>query len=216
MRRYTDLTKKELAELSQEELDRFIELELAYAGITPVMCPVKPVIKEIALDASEVAYEVFGVLFKNQEDALVVSQMEVLREDYDYYGAGYAYKYLKLNDNNAVKTEKYYKKEEVLAVKDVLKGNRLLEEEYDKQKKSYDAFLKDTEAIRDSVREAVTAAHTFFQRVAAMKLQYQRYLTLAEGDEKIARNFFDSAYGILEEEYETAVFSSKAEAKSED
>ena len=216
MRRYTDLTKKELAELSQEELDRFIELELAYAGVTPVMYPVKPMIKEIALDMSEVAYEVFGVLFKNQEDALTVSKMEVFREDYDYYGAGYNYKYLKLNDNNGVKAEKYYKKEEVLAIKDVLKGNRLLEEEYGKQKKMYDAFLKDTEAIRDSVREAVTAAHTFFQRVAAMKLQYQRYLTLAEGDEKIARNFFDSAYGALEEEYETAVFSSEAEAKSED
>lgn len=216
MRRYTDLTKKELVGLSKEDTDRLIDIEIAYAGIEPVYAPTEPNLKDVKLLKSHTAFEVFGILFANQEDAITVSQMLTFREDYDYYGSGYDYKYLSRNDDNGVKTRYFYEKNDVAAVKEILQENRLLQEKYNEEEKAYKAFVKSTSEIRNGVLDAITAAHNFFQRVTAMKLQYRKYLNLSEGDEKIAMNFFNSAYGELTEEYAIAVFGDQLSGKPEE
>jgi len=207
MRRYTDLSKEELAVLNNEDIKHFIDLEIAIAGIKPVIKPVPPVLAEMKLQKTETAYEVFGILFKEQADALAVSQMKVLRADYDYYGSGsYEYRYLTPNESNAVKTEQFYTKEEVKAHSQVIKENMVLQKAYNEAEKAYNSFVTETKEIRDAIYGAVNDARAFFTQVEKMKQQYQHYLKLTEGDEKIARNFFDNAYGVLEEEYAKRVW----------
>ena len=57
MKRYDELTHEELVALTETDIERLVELEIAHAGII-----------------SETAFQVAGMLFKNESDAIAVAR----------------------------------------------------------------------------------------------------------------------------------------------
>lgn len=194
MKRYDQYSKEELAVLTEEQINTLVDLEIAYAGVMPAERPTPPSYEDVKMNKSEAAYSVYGIYFKNQSDALAVSGMQVFRQDYDYAAGGYDYKYLRENTSNEVKTEFFYKKEDVKRFKDTLIQNKTLKDQYESDKKDYDKYFDSTSKIRTAVWEAYREACRFVNSVNNAKNMYDKYLQLAEGDKAIAKKFFLDAY----------------------
>lgn len=195
MKRYTEYTNEELIELTQEEIQNLIELEIAFAGIMPVMEPQLPNLASIDLKKELTLYEVNGMLFKNAEEAQQVLKMDVWEENYDYGGAGYDYKYGEKKDLN-MSVVMYYEKEQIWKVRQALTENKRLNDSYNQEKSAYDKFIKETKNIRESVRAAVDNAWTWKNDLDHAKSVYEKYLRLADGNEAIAQSFFRNAFKV--------------------
>ena len=194
MKRFNEYSKIELAQVSQEELQTLIELELAYAGILPEIAPTELPPFEAGIKPTEIFYEVFGVLFKNQIDAITVSSMQVASETYDYYGGGYNYKYGESKESTAVSTKSLYKKEDVMRVKSMLSERKKVEDIYAEELKKYNKFMEATSSVRSEVLDAYNEACNFTRKIELAKEMLGKYRELADGNEEIARNFFLNAY----------------------
>jgi hypothetical protein len=74
MKRYDEYSKAELAEVSTETLNTLIDLELAHEGVLPVVPPTPLPEFSAGIKPTETLYEVFGILFAKQEDAITTEQ----------------------------------------------------------------------------------------------------------------------------------------------
>jgi len=194
MKRYYDLSREELCDLSSEEIQNLIDLEIAYAGILPILEPNPPKLTDVVIEKNVKMYRVHGLLFKSNEDAAIIANMDVYQESYDYYGAGYDYKYAERRDNEAVTTVNFYNKDRVKNLRADLSINKELKDKYDKDKSEYDKWYKETSTIRDKVRGAINKAWEEKRELELAQSMFQKYLRLADNDEEIARTFFRDAY----------------------
>jgi len=194
MKRYDEYSKTELAKVSQEDLNLLVDLELAHAGILSETSPTELPPFDAGIKPTETFYEVFGVLFKNQADAITVSMMSVAAEEYDYYGAGYTYKFPSFDRSNAVSTKVLFKKEDVMRVKAALSARKKAEEVYAEESKKYTKFTEATSKIRSDVTDAYYEACDFARSIELAKQMLEKYRVLADGNEETARNFFRDAY----------------------
>lgn len=194
MKRYNEYSKAELAQVSQEDLQTLIDLEFANEGILPEIKPAELPPFDSGIKPTEIFYKVFGVLFKNQADANTVSEMEAVSEDYDYYGAGYNYKYAGPKMCGAVSREVFYSKSDVMRLGLVLAERKKAEELYKEASKKYSEFLETTSNIRNEINDTYREACDFIRKVVYAKQMLEKYRLLADGNERIARNFFLAAY----------------------
>jgi len=194
MKRYNDLKHEELVVLTEEDIERFIDIEIAYNGIMPVSCPEVPSLAQEGIVATEIAFEVHEILCKTEEDAIAISRMEVFRTDYDYNAGGYDYKWLSPILDPSITKKTFYKQSDIVRIKDVLAKNKEKKSEYEKKKEAYDKYLKATGQIRSDVyavyREAIDLQRDF----DAAKLIHKKYLELANQDSVVAMGFFKNTY----------------------
>jgi len=194
MKRYEEYEATELQALSDDQIVALIELEIAYAGIRPVFKMDPPSLEDVHITPTVTAYKVGERYFQNEDDAIEVARKTFFKLDYDYQGAGYDYKWLEPVLDTDVSKCIYYHKEDVMRVKEALTDNNRKREEFEKQNKEYNEFLKTTTAIRQEVWSTVNEARKVVAEIEHAKLIFQKHLGLAEGNEDIAKNFFRAAY----------------------
>ena len=195
MKRYMDYEKAELAGFDDARVKQLIELEVAYAGVLPVPEPEPVELEEVKIEATDVAYQVYDVLFEKLEDAIQVSGMKVLASSYDYAGAGYDYKYLEPHEYGKA-SEKlfFYKKDDIEAVKGILTENSRRKAEHEAQDNEYQRYKNATQKIYSSVWAAVAESKEQQREIAHAITIYAKHTELADQDEKIANKFFCDAY----------------------
>lgn len=71
MKRYTDLTTEELANLSSEAIKKFIEIEVAFAGVKMIPKPLPYEPFNFQVKPAMKAYSVKGILVASREVAEV-------------------------------------------------------------------------------------------------------------------------------------------------
>ncbi|HUW31821.1 MAG TPA: hypothetical protein VM223_09435 [Planctomycetota bacterium] len=194
MKRYTDYEAAELAALTDEQVATLIELEIAIAGIKPVFKVLPPTLAEVHITPCVVTYQVGERYFQNEDDAIEVARKPFFKLDYDYQGAGYDYKWLEPVQDTEVSKHLFYRKEDVMRVKEALAENHRKRQTYDKQNQEYNEFLKATSAIGHEVWSVVDEARKKVAEIEHAKGIFQKHLQLAEGNEEIAKNFFKAAY----------------------
>jgi hypothetical protein len=194
MIRYSDLTHEELIVLKEEDIDRYIDIEIAHEGIMPVACPEVPTVAEEGIVQSEIAYEVGGLLFKNEEDAIKVSMMAQVKSSYDYSSGGYDYMWLDPVFERSVAKKMFYKQSDVVRIKDILQKNAAKRKDYDNQKTKYDKYLKNTGQIRESVYSLYHDALRLEEEYRGAEKILAKYKDLSGGDEAIATSFFRNTY----------------------
>ena len=199
MKRYTDLTHEELIVLKDEDIERLIDIEIANEGIMPVACPVVPSLESEGIVKSEIAYEVGGILLKNEEDALTVSRMEQFNTSYDYQAGGYNYQWLDPVTERTITKKNFYRQTDIVRIKELLQRNKSKREEYDKLKNEYDKFLTVTGKIRDAVYSFWREALNLQQEIDEAKAVLEKYRGLSDGDETVAINFFKNTYKTRED-----------------
>jgi hypothetical protein len=195
MKRYTDLTREEMANVTHDELQKFIDIEIAYAGIIPADCPEPLPPSDIVLTKNDTAYEVCGSIYvKTIKDFEALSKIKLYKSAYDYYGAGYDYQYLEEVDIECKSPANFYSKDEVQTAAIKLKERRELKEAYEVKKKEFDKFEKDTYETRKAVMDVYNEAVNFKNSVNQALEQFKKYMDLSSQDEVIAKRFFREAY----------------------
>jgi hypothetical protein len=203
MKRYSEMTPEELVALTDDQVRRLIDIEIAFAAIKPVEVPVEPTLEAAGITASVIGYKVGELVFLDEKDARAVAALPVLKEAYSY-GISYNHRWLEPSECKVEKAA-FYKQEDVLRIGSALKENESRRNVYDKQKSDYDEYLRKTTDISSGVWRAVKEARDKLAEIEAAKRAYQKYLGLADGDHQIARKFFQDAFKSYEELVETVL-----------
>jgi hypothetical protein len=195
MKRFRDLSKEELVTLTDEQIQNFIDIEIAYEGIMPVLEPQYLAVPAIDIKPTVAVYECHSQLFKNKEDAIKFSEMEKLESSYEYsIGSDYKYCSQKSDYGNDIKTKYFYKKEELEKVQTTLQDISRIQNRNNEQEKEYKNFIKETSKVRQSIYETINEAQDEIAEIEKAKKIYEKHLSLADGNKEIADKFFCDAY----------------------
>lgn len=193
MKRIGDLEQAELVALDDETIQRYIDLEIAHAGVMPVLAPAPLQLEDVSIEANEVAFEVSGVLVRTIKEAEILSKMNLLTTDYNFK-ASYDHRWLKPLTGVTITEKKFYDEADVNRVADLLGEQNRKQTEYDTGRREYDKFVRETIEIRNNVRATVNAACTIAREIETAKATYAKHLDLANGDELVGARFFRDAY----------------------
>jgi hypothetical protein len=200
---FEQLTDKELLELTQDQIDWYIKLKKAEAGIRIVVCPETPEYRQIP-DKDFTLYEVCGYHFEDRETAEEIARAvngkitKAYKVDYDYYRGGSDHKYAKPYEGNLVDVNivTVYKKETYFGIKDILISNKKIEDAYKDLKNEYDQQEEASSEIVEKIYGAIIGARERKQQYEEYLTRIQEYLRLSNGDTTVAWNFFEKAYTI--------------------
>jgi hypothetical protein len=192
MKRYTDLTTEELANLSSEMIQKFIEIEVAFAGVKmmPKPLPYEPF--NFQVKPAMKAYSVKGVLVASREVAEILQNAVVYKEQYNY--PDYDHKYLEEQTTREIDEREFYLKQDLEAVKSQVATTKKAEEEFRAANKLFCEYEQQTDAFKAEVLEVVNEARRIMDRQRQAQAAYDKYLNLADGNEIIAKKFFRDAF----------------------
>lgn len=210
MKRFQELTDVEVLALSEEEIERYIKLEMAEEGIKILQKPVEPKYKTIP-EGDELTYGVGGfadnVVFKEKGAAQRIADAitKELPNAFDLsYNRNYSLRYLKKADTEytnlgVVKHSKHYKKETLDRIEEDKTANDDLKRIYEKELKEYDSENNRASRIRSDIWDRVHYLQQQELEKERNLTRYKEYLELANGNPEIAMNFLKKAYTIDEQ-----------------
>ena len=202
-----NLTNQVKAKLTKEEIDTYIKLQLAEEGHPlPYAEPQKPKqpegLTEFDLDVLDVG-GYFKVVYTEELEELfkeVLTKGRYLKPiiDNSYDTIGYEemeedhYAFPKIN------RRKSRSKAKIEANKEPFERYQKELEKYEKNHKEWKIVETQYQAVRADVLEDIEEAVSALQRKQTLKEIYQQYVSLANGDEAVAKNFFTRVYTTAE------------------
>lgn len=192
MKRYTDLTTEELSELTSDEIQRFIDIEVAHAGIQIVSKPLPLEATFPKLESNVTAYSVKGVVVKTMEDAQVIQNLTIYSEKYEW--PNYTHKFLKEVTESDISIKQFYTQEQVKQVATQAEAYKKAEEAYKEANKVYCEYQQQIDSFKTEVMDAISEARNVMYRRQQAQAAYDRYLDLADGSKEIAKKFFLDAF----------------------
>lgn len=204
MKTINDLTDAELVELTDEKLEVFIDRECAEKGIP--LLPSEPVPpQEPTIPYDTIAYVVAYFEFENREDAEAVAAIINGKPR-----AKYEFKYphdeshfvgWSIEDRVHVTEKTILSPPQHLATKAMRERYKAEKDAYDKLYEEYRKILGERDDVAGEVRsrrwDALKRKHDRDRH----RQNFERYVTMAEGDRAVAFRFFSSAYGSALLEY---------------
>jgi hypothetical protein len=202
LKTFEQLTDNELIALTQEQIDWYIKLKKAEAGIRIVARHKLPELREIPAQ-DMVLYDICKFNFINREDAEESSKLinskigNAYQTAYDY-SAGYDRQYGKPFTGTLadVKMEKVYSETAYNSIKDILISNKKIQSSYEELKSEYDEVEEKSSEIVNNIYDKIREANGRKDLQEEYIIRIHDYLRLANGDVTIAWNFFEKAYEI--------------------
>lgn len=194
MKRINEMTREELLQVTEEQRQTLIDLEVAHAGIMPVLEPVYEQVEAVPLEKKDLVYEVHGLYIRNKEDAEKLANIEVCGYSYED-SVGYDFKYLTEPELGKIEIKKFFLKSDIAAAKGLLKRKAAIEARNSAKRKEYQEYESKIKDIVDHVYCKLEEAHEWKAKLDHAVSIFERHLKLAEGNYGIAVNFFKSAYG---------------------
>lgn len=192
MKRYTDLSMEELNALTDEQIQKFIDIEVAFAGIQMVTKPMPVEASRITIVPTVSAYHVKGVLVKELGVAKALQEATVFIANYNY--PDYDRKYLSEKTEVGIETQQFFLKEELDQVKGQVTAAKEAETAFKEANKLYCEYQQQIDAFQQEVLCAVSNARQVVYQRQQAQAAYDRYLDLADGNEDIAAKFFRDAF----------------------
>lgn len=199
LKRYKEYSNKEMAAMSQEDIEKLIDIECMVNGVTPLTVePVNIEVPEIPEpDVQVYCINADKMFFTDFEEAKAIADLinrskSIVDTNYDYL-AGYNKRYIIKNRNVAVvETEHYYSKEEYDQLKDTMIS---AEKTKEKNKSIMDEYKNLTSEYRD-LRESVINAYNnaLYERACYQNAKnvYLKYLSISNGDKGVANEYFET------------------------
>lgn len=192
MKRYTDLSIEELNSLTDEQIQKFIDIEVAFAGIQIVIKPLSAEVQRITIVPTLSAYHIKGVLVEDLEVARILQSAVVFKTNYSY--PDYDRKYIEEVTETGIETQQFFHKEELEQVKGQVTAAKEAETAFKAANKLYCEYQQQIDAFQHEVLGAVANARQVIYQRQQAQAAYDRYLNLADGDEDIAARFFRDAF----------------------
>ena len=203
MKPFEDLDDVEVLALSQADIDRYIDLECAEAGVQLLTDP--PVLPEsVSTKPDQEVYTVPAMLFIHRTQA---EQVAALASTFPRYKTGYVgnsysiYKVIRDDDAVDVSETRYFSEAFADARAGLIDDERRLKEEYQKERNRYDLIISKRAAIDRRMKTRVASVQQARARAEQLRQQHARYLELADGNRRVAARFLAAAFP----EAETAV-----------
>lgn len=197
MKTYWENSEVERMNMKHEEVQSLIDIELMTKGIIKVNPPSFKEIKSLDQFEKVIYYEVSGILFKTMEQASAFVQLNPLKEAYDYYGAGYDFKYAESADNS-IKTVHLFKADDIKINQGVFKWNKTAKEYNEAEEKKYKKELETMDAATSPVWDDWNEKQATRYKCDRINETYQDYLKMTEGNEQLARDFLTKIYSESE------------------
>ena len=197
MKTYWENSEVERMNMKCEEVQALIDIELMTKGIIKVNPPNFKEIKSLDQFEKIIYYEVSGILFKTMEQASAFVQLNPLKEGYDYYGAGYDFKYAECADNS-IKTVRLFKADDIKINQAVFKWNKTAKEYNEAEEKKYKKELETMDAATSPVWDDWHEKQATRHKCERINETYQDYLKMTEGNEHLARDFLTKIYSESE------------------
>ena len=196
MKKVDEYTLEELMGLIEDDeekaVEKLIDIEIAHRGIIPVEEPDITTVTKIDLEKTEMGWKIGGIIFDNEDDALVVSKMKVYSEEYDY-NIGYDYKYMKKVDSH-IQREYFYNHVVLTKLANKIKQEKEAKEENETKLKEYKDYEKAIYDARSFVNGFINEAASLRNRINKAKEVFQKYLNLADNNVTTAKQFFNNTY----------------------
>jgi len=211
---FEQLTDVELLALSQEDIDWYVKLKKAEAGVKILNCPETPLYRDIP-EKDLTVYQVCGYSFADKGTAQEIADLinsknlNAMEVDYDY-SHGSDYKYAKPYEGSLTNVEikKVFTLATYTSIKDILISNKKIEDAYNKVKREYDNEEEKANEVTEIIYTTITEARERKVQQEEYVTRIQEYLRLSNGDTTIAWNFFDKAYSV-ETSVKTKILESK-------
>jgi hypothetical protein len=216
MKKFEELTEKELLNLTEGEISFYIKLKMAEEGVKFLKEIEEPKYEEIPPYDSK-AY-VVGVLmdavvFNNIKDAETVAdtlrkiKMHRLRTDYN---SGDYIKYKEEVDKPAydwdffdIRVIDSYSPELYKEVKKLIKYNKELEKNYKNEFEKYQEEIRKRQIIENSILDKISEVKEKYDKLDNYaSIFYNEYLPLAENNKDLAMKFMKKAYNLTKDEEE--------------
>lgn len=217
MKTFNELSKQELSQLNEMQIDAYIDIELANQNIT------KPIRSSIDFpdflsmtdtvpERDMTVYECAGYTFTDLESARKVSDLlsslPQVRTDYSY-DVGSEFRYAKEQEfnNTSVEVKKYYSQAKFEAIKSQLKQ---LKERNKAQNKDGDVIVDDVinysaiDDVKYAIRSKVRSAIQFFAEIQTVAKDFDKYLSIVNDEQKAYETLF-TVYNIQDEDFKAAV-----------
>lgn len=197
MKNFEDLSDKEVLDLTESEIQLYIDIELMKAGVVKPIMPKAPKHEVINLKYDEYyAVKVYynQIVFDSFEKANIFVDLypQTLDQLYDF-PKPHNYR-LRKDSDLSIEKIKVVRESEVDKYRDVMSKRKKEDEEYAKLKKEYDKEVSALEEIRDRIWDRVNAAQAHYDKVSRISKTWQEYLDLADQKEVIALGFLLKAF----------------------
>lgn len=194
MNRITDLSTKDLLKLSDDDIERYIQIELMHEGIVVPPLPQKPNQFALAKTVKVWRIQSGGITlctFPTQEIAqavLTAGQGQFMTEDY-IYSVGYDKKFMVCRDNCVIIAEDTYDEQDLRRYEKQLAQAKTAQEDYEDAMRVYnDASIKSID-LHSRVLDAVNKARRSHAKAVQLANTFNKYTILANGDRQTAVNF---------------------------
>jgi hypothetical protein len=180
MKRYGEIPPEELADMTEEQINTLVELEMAHEGVAIVSMP--------AIMPDVEVWKVGELLFADKKEAEQVCKMNILHETTDY-DVGYEYKLLDKKPPT-LEPVMYYSKA-------LIKNNKDYFDHLKNHHQLYSDWLKyrlAVERVTNEVWSEVRKAQAFKCELEQARKTWKRYLALADNDTASAEAMFKKAY----------------------
>lgn len=196
MKPFDELTRQELVALTDEQVARYIALAVAEEGIRPVDPPVPQMTGEIDAVPTVTAYKAHGLYFMDENDALLVAQMAVFEDNTDYaFGYNNKYKWISRAAECVVTGEKFYEKADIDKHREKLAAIASDKKRYETERDAWRKYTESTSKLHEWIYGKLRGARQRQAEIDRAAVSWKQYLDLADGNEDVARRFFEKAYG---------------------
>lgn len=199
MERYWDLTEKQRSELTREQVESFLTVELMENGVTKV----EPLVLETPTPvelATDTYYQVegdeythFNAIFRTMEQAQAFVELKPMASDYDY-NAGIKNTYLKPCSGYKIGTVKLCRREDIANSRAVLQKNEAIAKANEKATQAYNEACKLVERasahIFDDWDDCCEKSRSFAKVLAT----FNEYVGICDGDRFKALVFLCKAF----------------------
>jgi hypothetical protein len=198
MKQFDSLTEQELVALSEDEVQRYIDYACAENGV-PLLPSLPPAPVEVNCMPDVTVYSLGHWLhFATAEDAsraldAIVASKPIETTYISVPSRVTSTVIAKGKPNLAITSAEAFSADKAEGIKGQLAEAKRQEDVYAKAKKSYDAAVSEREAYASEIRDKVSAAWETHHRREGLRRDYERYLSLADGDTRIAARFLGSA-----------------------
>lgn len=208
MKRIKDLTRDELVALTDDQIQRYIDIECAEDGVA--LLPPAPTEPDVAAPEPDIeCWSIPSVIFRERADALKVIDLitglsRVMQENLG--GWRYHYNYMTPrtptdDDRIDPKRERMWSPKRFDESRNAVDAANEAKEEYRKKKDAFDRALSMRAEVAKRVREKVDGAHAEVWEEDNVRREFNRYVEIADGDKTTALRFFKNAHKQYDDEW---------------
>lgn len=200
MKDFNELTEDEILALTQDDIERYIDLAAAENGVALLPpAPVAPTPIDATFDV--LAYEVGTFTFTNKGDALDVRDVvnkTKSRVRVTYAGGEYSYsgpkKVMADVESEEVTECRYLSENNAAQRAGAIADAEAAKTGYVKARADYDKIVLWRQRSREPIMRAVRDAQHTRDRRTFLLAEYDRYLTLADQNRRVAARFLQAAH----------------------